>query len=194
MAALHGQLPGVQTIVPAPTPIISFRSHVFGDQSKNPEIGQYVNLLIPFLVDVKNYGNNLGPAILRYQIAEKGLNLYPLALSILHDVVAKVYMCPQKLDQPLGQPQNIRYGKLYVFDGNLLDNVTYHAILPNDGFDLIPNKILVPTIPAITAASGSDCGLMEIAPYSAGDVNTETVRVLRVMPLTYAYVLDFLSN
>ena len=97
-------------------------------------------------------------------------------------------MCPQKLDQPLGQPNNIRYDNLYVFDGNLLDNATYPAILPNDGFDLIPNNILVPTIPDITTALGGDCGLMEMGPYSAGGVNTETVQVQRVTPLPYAYV------
>ena len=194
MAASHVQLPGVQAIVPASTPIASFRTHVFGDQLKDPDLGQYTNLLRPFLIDVNNAGSNLGPTILRSQIAAKGANLYPLALEILHDGVAKVYLCPQKLDQPLGQPHNVRYDKFYIFYGDLLDNAPYHTIPPNDGFDLIPHNILVPPIPAITAALGGDRSLMEMVPYSVGDVNTDTVRVRRVIPLPYTYVSAFLST
>ena len=160
MDAPHGQLTGVQTIVPAPTPTVSFKTHVFGYQSKDPELGQYANLLSPFLIDVINAGNNLGPAIIRSQIAAKEEILDPLGLEILRNGVAKVYLCPQKLDQPLGQPHNVRYHRFYVFDGNLLDKATYHAIIPNDCFNLIPNNILVPTIPAITFALGGDCDLI----------------------------------
>ena len=94
MAALHRQLPGVQAIVSAPTPIVSFRTDVFGDQSKDPELGQDANLLSPFLLYVHKSGNNLGPAILRSQISEKGANLYFLYPAILHDRVAKVYLRP----------------------------------------------------------------------------------------------------
>ena len=65
MAALHGQLPGILAIVPLPTPIVSFRTHVFGDQSKDPELGQYANLLSPFLIDINNARNNSCPAIIR---------------------------------------------------------------------------------------------------------------------------------
>ena len=104
------------------------------------------------------------------------------------------FIFPPNLDQPLGQPHDVRYETFYVFDGDLLDNYTYHTILPNDGLVLIPNNILVPTIPAITDAIGGDRGLMEMGPYLAGDANTETVRVRRVIPFPYAYVSAFLSN
>ena len=194
MAASHGQLPGVQAIVPAPMLIVSFRTHVFGDHSKDPNLGHYANLLRPLLIDVNNAGNNLGPYILGFHITAEGANLDPLSVAILHDGVAKVYMCPQNLHQPLGQPHNIRYNKFYVFNINILDNSTYHAILPNDGFDLIPNIILVPSIPSIVAALGGDRGLMEMGPYSAGYVNTKTFWVQIVIPLPYTYVSDFLSN
>ena len=92
MAALHGQLPGFQDILPAPNPIVSFRTHVFGDQSKDPNLRQYANLLSPFLIDVKNSGNNLGPDIIRSHITSKGVNLDPFYLAILYGLVAKVYL------------------------------------------------------------------------------------------------------
>ena len=94
MASLHGELHGVHYIVHVPMPIVSFRTHAFGDQSKDPELEQSANLLSPFLIDVNNAGNNLGPAITRSQIAAKGANLDPFALAILHDEVAKVYLSP----------------------------------------------------------------------------------------------------
>ena len=112
MAPLQGRLPGVLDIMPAPTPIVSFITHVFGDQSKDPELGQYANLLSPFLINLNNAGNNLCPAIIRSQITEKRANLDPLALAIFHNGVAKVYLCPQNLDQPLRQPHNVLYDKL----------------------------------------------------------------------------------
>ena len=65
MAALHGRLPGFLAIMPAPTPIVIFITHVFGDQSKDPDIGQYTNLLSLFLIDINNAGNNLCPDIIR---------------------------------------------------------------------------------------------------------------------------------
>ena len=194
MAALYRQLPGVQAILHVPTSIVRFRTHVFGHQSNDSELRQYANLFRPFLVDVNNAGNNLGLAIIRSQIAAKGVNLDPLALAILHDGVVKVYLCPQNLDQPLGQPHNVLYDKLYVFDSNIRDNYTYHAILPNEGFNLIPNNILVTTFPQITATLGGDRGLREMVPYLAGDVNTETVRVQRVIPLPCASVSAILYN
>ena len=86
------QLLGFQAIMPDPTPIASFRNHVFGNQSKDTELGQYTDLLIPFLVDVKNYSNNLGPYILRSKIVAWGESLDTLFLATLHDVVAKVYL------------------------------------------------------------------------------------------------------
>ena len=111
MVALYGQLLGVKAIMPAPMSIASFRTHVFGDQSKDPEIEQYTNLLRPFLINVINDVNNLGPAILRSQITAKGANLDTLDLTTLHDGVAKVYLCHQNLNQPLGQPHKVRYKK-----------------------------------------------------------------------------------
>ena len=45
-------------LVPAPLPNVSFCSHVFNDPSKDPEAGQYANLLNPFLLDISNPANN----------------------------------------------------------------------------------------------------------------------------------------
>ena len=59
MADLHGRIPGALDIVPVPTPIVSFRTHLFGNQSKDPELEKYANLLSLFLVDINNAGNNL---------------------------------------------------------------------------------------------------------------------------------------
>ena len=112
MSALHVQIPGVLAIMPAPTPIVSLRTHFFCNKSKDPELGQYANLLSPFLINLNNAGNNLCPAIIRSQITEKRANLDPLALAIFHNGVAKVYLCPQNLDQPLRQPHNVLYDKL----------------------------------------------------------------------------------
>ena len=64
MDALHGQLPGVLAIVPAPTPIVSFRTHVFGDQSKDPELRQYANLLSLFLIDINMPATNYAQLLL----------------------------------------------------------------------------------------------------------------------------------
>ena len=89
-----------QPSVPTLATPVSFCTHVFNDPQKDPEGENCANLLNPFLVDTAN----VTPAVLRNQIATKGATLDPLALALLHDGVAKVYLCPQRLDQLLGQP------------------------------------------------------------------------------------------
>ena len=183
-----------QPLVPTPTPLVSFRTHVFQDPQRDPEQGHYQNLLNPFVIDIANVGNNVVPATLRNQIAAKGASLDPLALATLHDGKVKVYLCPQRLDQPLGQPPNPRYDTFYAFDGDLLDNVAYHATIPNACYDLIPNTILVSEVPAITAALGGDPNLVTMGPHNPGDANTEAVRVRKIIPIPFAYVPIFLAN
>ena len=174
MAALQGQ-PQPQVLAPAPTPIVSFCTHVFCGQSKYPEAGQCAHLLKPFLIDVNNAGNNAAPFSLCNQITFKVSNLEPIAFAMLYNAIAKIYLCPQRLDQPSGQQPHVHYKKFYVFDGDLLNNDDYHAILPNDFYDLIPNNILVPTVQTILAALAGNPGLSDMGPYQASDANTESV-------------------
>ena len=158
-------------LLPAPMPHVSFCTpHIFSNASNNPEAAKYANLLKPFLIGVNNTGNNTVPATLCNQIAAKGANLDPLALTIYHNGVAKIYLCLQRLDQPLGQSAHQHYNTVYTFaDSDLLDNYAYHAIIPNTCYDLIPNSILVPTVPTIMAALGADPNLTTMGPYNPGD-------------------------
>ena len=64
-----------------------------------------------------------------------------------------------------------------MFDGDLLDRDTYHATIPNDSNDMIPNNLLVPTIPTIMTTIGADPNLQGMEPYQVGDPNIETVQV-----------------
>ena len=172
----------------------AFCTHVFSHAANDPENGDYANLLNPFLIDVNNGGNNAAPATLQNQIAAKGANLDPLALVILHKGVTKLYLCPQHLDQLLGPPVNPCYDTVYAFDGDLLDNDAYHAIVPNSCYNLIPNSILVPTIPTNTAALGADPNLTQLGSYNPGDTNRETTRVRGIVPIPFAYAPLFLAN
>ena len=181
-------------LVPTPTAPVSFRTHVFNDPQKDPELGSCHNLLNPFIIDIANPGNNIAVATLRNQIAAKGAALDPLALAILSDGKAKVYLCPQRLDQPLGQPPHNRYDTFYAFDGDLLDNIAYHAIIPNGSYDLIVNTVLVADVPTTLAAIGGDPNLTMMGPHNPGDANTEVVRVRRIVPVPFMYVPIFLAN
>ena len=141
---------------------------------------------------MNNPANNPQPAALCSQIAGKGASLDPLALGVLVDSSMKVYLCPQCLALPLGQAPHQRYNQFHVFDSNLLDRDTYHATIPNGSYDVIPNNLLVPTLPTITAAIGADPNLVGMGPYQPGNPNIKTVRVCRITPLPFAYVPIFL--
>ena len=74
--------PPAPALMPAPAPMVSFRSHVFDNPNKDPKLGQYANLLNPFLLVVDNPTNNIQPTALHAQIAAKGASLDPLALDV----------------------------------------------------------------------------------------------------------------
>ena len=82
----------------------------------------------------------------------------------------------------------------YAFDGNLLDNNAYHAIIPNMFYDLILNSILVQSILTITAAIGVNPNLTTVGPCTPGDANTKTIRVRRIVPIPFAYAPIFLCT
>ena len=85
----------------------------------------------------------------------------------------EVYLCPQRVASPLVQVPHQHHNQFYIFDGDLLDQDTYDATIPNDSHDMIPNNLQVPMVPAITAAIGADPYLIGMGPYQIGDPDTE---------------------
>ena len=99
----------------------------------------------------------------------------PLALGIFADGRVQVYLCLQRLDQPLGQPNHNHWNHFYAFDGDLLGSTGYSVHVRDTIYRLIPNSINVPTVATITAAIGGDPNLQQLGPYNDGDAGTEVI-------------------
>ena len=124
--ATPGAAPGahIPGLVPATEPP-TFASHVYNGPSKDTDSGNYAPLLAPFIIDPNNVGNSLTPEEIRNRINGRSTAMDPLALGILADGKIQVYLCPQRLNQPLGQPNHARWGQFYAFDGDLLGATSY---------------------------------------------------------------------
>ena len=183
-------IPGLAPATATP----SFATHVYNDPSKDVDRGNYALLLAPFLIDPNNVGNSLTPEEIRNRINGRSTSMDPLALGVFVAGKVKIYLCPQRLDQPLGQPDHPRWNRFYAFDGDLLGGTSYNVHVRDTVYALIPNSINVPTIATITAAIGGDPNLQQLGPYNDGDAGTEVIRVRRTIVIPFAYVNTFLAN
>ena len=117
-----------------------------------------------------------------------------MALTYIHEGVAKVLLCPQRLDQALRTPPCTLYGKMIAFEGNLFNNQGLNVKLLNDFFSLVGNQLLVPTVQVIQTAVAADDNTEMLGPYVAGDASTKIVRVEKIIPIPCKYVNLFLAN
>ena len=193
--AAPGGAPAAPTpgLMPA-TATPSFATHVYNDPTKDADNGNYAQVLAPFVIDPNNVGNSLAPDEIRNRINGRSTAMDPLALGILSEGRIRVYLCPQRLDQPLGQPNHNRWNRFYAFDGDLLGNTSYSVHVRDTIYGLVPNNINVPTVATITAAIGGDPNLQLLGPYADGDAGTEVIRVRRTIVIPFSYVNVFLAN
>jgi hypothetical protein len=189
---MAGLPPPAGFVAAAPTP--TFSNSVFNDPAKDPDVGNYAALLAPFLYDIHNNVANRAVADIRDLVNGRSSNMDPLAMIVLVDGSAKVYLCPKRLDQPLGSAAHPRWNQVYAFDGDLLGGTAYNAQVDNATYELIQNSIHVPTLVTILAAVGGDPTLVSMGPYANGDAGTEVVRVRKTIPVPFAYVNIFLAN
>jgi hypothetical protein len=98
-------------------------------------------------------------------------------IMLVEDSDAKVYLCPKRLDQPLGIVAHTRWNATYAYNGDLLGSTAYNVIVNNAAYELIPNLInVVPTVATtILVAVGGDPALIAMGPYQNGDACTEVV-------------------
>ena len=181
MAAIN---PGpLQLAIPAP-PISSF-VQAFNDPSKDPLQGQYTGLFDSFAINPDNAQASVSPQALRDLVAAAGNQRNIVALTYIHEGIAKVLLvCPQQqLDQALGAPSCILYGKHFAFEGDLFINQGLNLELPNDLFSLVGNQLLVPTAQVIQTAVAADANTKMLGPYLAGNAGTEIVRVRKIIPI-----------
>ena len=118
----------------------------------------------------------------------------PLALVVLAEGKVKVYLCPQCLDQPLGQWNHVRWNRFYAFDGDLLGATSYNERVHDTIYSLIPNSINVLAIATIIAAGRGDPNLQQMGPYNDGDAGPEVIRVHHTIVIPFAYVNLLLAN
>ena len=114
--APRAPIPGLAPVTATPR----FATHIFNDPSKDVDHGNYALLLTPIFIDPNNIGNSLTPEEIRNRINGQSTSMDPLALGELVHGKVKVYLCPQRLEQPLGQENHARWNRFYAFDGNLL--------------------------------------------------------------------------
>ena len=189
-AAPGAPIPGLAPATAPPT----FATHVYNDPFKDTDQGNYAALLAQFIIDPNNVGNRLTPEEIRNQINRRSTAMDPLALGILAEGKVQVYLCPQRLDQPLGQPDHAQWNRFYAFDDDLLGTTGYSVHVRDTIYGLIPNSVNVPTIATVNVAIGGDPNIQQLGPYNNGDAGTEVIQDRRTIVIPFSYVNAFLAN
>ena len=172
----------------------TFQADLFGDPSRDPWSGQYQNLLAPFDIDINNNATNMQPATVRENLTNSTNNLEPIALLLVHDNAARVYLLPLRMTSTLGTqyPTHID-GNMFALDGDLHRNCPLVVQLPDALFNQIQNQVLVPEVAHITAQLAADATIVRMGPYNQGDANTEVVRTRSVVTVPFSYVQLFMA-
>ena len=132
MAAID---PGpLRLAMPAP-PVASF-VQAFNDLSKDPLQGQHAGLFDSFAINPNNAQASVSPQALRDLVAAAGTQGNLMALTYIQEGVGKVLLCPQQLDQALGASPCTLHGKIFAFEGDLVNNQGLNVELLNDFFPL----------------------------------------------------------
>ena len=164
--------------MPAP-PTVTF-ANFFSDATNDPLNGHYRELFAHFDIDLNQANTSTTPAALRDLIAAAGAQHQPLALAILREGLARVLLCPQRMERSLGAPASPLDDRTFAFDGDLFRNQGLNVEVSPDVYNLVPNATLVPTVPHILAQLAANPALTSLGPYANGDANTEVIRVRRV--------------
>lgn len=172
----------------------TFQADLFGDPSKDPWNGQYQNLLAPFDIDINTNAVNVTPATVRDRLTNSTNNLEPLALLLIHDNAASVYLLPLRMTSTLGTqyPAPID-GNMFALDGDLYRNCPLVVQLPDTLFNLITNQVRVPEVGHIIAQLAADATIQRFGPYNNGDADTEVLRTRSVVTIPFPYVQLFMA-
>ena len=86
-------------------------------------------------------------------------------------------------------------GKYFAFDGELIYNQGSLLEIPTTALHETTNQVLVRTIHALKAALAGDTDpSLLVGPFVAGDADTESVLVCKIVPIPFQYVGLFLSQ
>jgi hypothetical protein len=182
--------------LPVSAQIIAKFSDLFSDATKDPLQGNYGDLFASFDIDINNAQNGVTPSMssLRDFIAAAGAQNLPSALGLFSNGVLRPYICPARVDRALGAPASPLDGKLYAFDNDLHRNQGSTVEITNGYFNLVPNTVLVSTVPNILTELAADPALETLRPYANGDANTQVVRSRYLIPIPFKYVNIFLAS
>ena len=131
---------GLPACVPAP----ALFATLFSNTSKDPTNGNYRTLMDPFLHDINNVANNVSTSNLKDRIANAGNRRHVLATIIISAGKAYPYLLPHCWEQALTGPEPELDGKLFAFNGELIENQGVTVEIPDSVFTIISIKCWCP--------------------------------------------------
>jgi len=191
--ALNNNAPVGGLAMPAP-PVASFATF-FADSTNDPHAGNYTTLYPGFDIDINANVNNATPAQLRNLIAAAGAQRQPLALALMNNDKAHIFICPIHVELTLGSPPSPLDGRTFAFDGDLFNNQGLNVEMVDDHYNYATqHPMLVPNVAHILTQLAADPLLELFDPFLPAAANTEAVKVRRLIPIPFKYVPIFLAT
>ena len=179
--------------LPAP-PVATTFADLFNDASRDTflEDGNYDSFMAPFNITVAG-GQNETPDSVRNRLAAAANQRLPIAILLLVDGRLRPYFLPFRREHAMGAtPHPATDGKLFAYDGELIQGQGTLVELPNQWFNLT-QVITVPTTAGIAARIAAEPQVSIMGPYAAGDAETQEIRTRNLTAIPNKYVSLFLS-
>ena len=189
-AAMAGQAP----LLPVPTPFQAKFANKFNDASTDPTGGNPAAIMDPFLHDINNQQNNTDTLQIKNRLASSGAARHPLAMLVMAEGVARVYLLPFRWDDGLTNNNPTLVDKFFAMEGELLNNQPYTVEIEARAFSLINNTVSVFTVANLVAAYANDATLEMTGPHQANDAGTEPKKSRPLIALPHDLVPLFFAH
>ena len=103
-------------------------------------------------------------------------------------------MLPCRWEHTLTGPEPDLNGKIFAFDGELVENQGHIVKIDAGAFHLLANQVLVATVGQILTTLAGTSMMEWMGTYTAGDGNTEVVKTRRIVIIPYSVVGLFLAS
>ena len=134
-------------------PVAFTFSALFNDASKDPFLvdGNYDTFLSPFNITIAAGGTIDTPDTVRNRLATAANQRLPIAVLLIVDGLLRLYFLPFRRDLAMGTaPHPATDGKLFAYDGELIQGQGTLIELPNQWFNLTLPWSLFPRLQTST--------------------------------------------
>ena len=178
-------LPGVPAL-PLPTLTTALLDTLYADVERDPDRGDWGDVMMAFSVDTHNTVVNIPTNELRLLTTSSiSTSDNPVGYVIVSGGVGRIYSAITHWMNMFAHQDPSIYDKLFTIEGELINNHGQVTEVDREVFNIVTTVVRIPTAAAIMAAIIVDPNITKMGPHATGDTDGNTVKVGQIFPVPH---------